>query len=179
MIIQIIRKIFQIFNSCFYCLFYRKLSINPIKSHFSGDVYIKNNGAIFIGDYFRSRNGVTLNVNGGSINIGKNVFFNRYVSLNCMSHIFIGNNVLIGESSKLYDHDHDFRSGPEEKNNKFVHQPIKVGNNVWIGSNVVILKGVTIGDNSVIGAGCIVTRDVPANSVLIQKRHSTYIKIIK
>lgn len=44
MIIQIIRKIFQIFNSCFYCLFYRKLSINPIKSHFSGDVYIKTMG---------------------------------------------------------------------------------------------------------------------------------------
>ncbi len=46
-------------------------------------------------------------------------------------------------------------------------KPIKIGNNVWIGGNVVVLPGVTIGDNTVIGAGSIVVKDIPANVVAV------------
>ena len=45
--------------------------------------------------------------------------------------------------------------------------PIKVGNNVWIGGNVVVLSGVTIGDNCTIGAGSVVVKDIPANTVAV------------
>ena len=45
--------------------------------------------------------------------------------------------------------------------------PVKIGNGVWIGSNVVVLPGVTIGDNTVIGAGSVVTKDIPANVVAV------------
>ena len=51
---------------------------------------------------------------------------------------------------------------------------IVIGNNVWIGSGVIITKGVTIGDNAVVAAGSVVTKDVPAQTILIQKRESTY-----
>lgn len=50
---------------------------------------------------------------------------------------------------------------------------IYIDKNVWIGSNVVILKGVTIGADSVVASGCVVTKDIPANTILIQKRLNT------
>ena len=54
--------------------------------------------------------------------------------------------------------------------------PIIIGNNVWVGANTVILRGAEIGDNSVIGAGCIVKGKIPENSVFVQKRQSIYKK---
>ncbi len=60
----------------------------------------------------------------------------------------------------MVDHDHDTVNGG------FVSAPIKIGDNVWIGANSVILKGVTIGNNAIIAAGSIVTKDVPANAIV-------------
>lgn len=54
---------------------------------------------------------------------------------------------------------------------------VVVRRNAWIGANVVILKGVTIGENAVIASGAIVTKDVPANQILIQKRNNQYYNI--
>ena len=55
----------------------------------------------------------------------------------------------------------------EPEKRKFTHAaPIIIGRNVWIGSNATILQGVSIGDNSVVGAGAVVTKDVPANTVV-------------
>ena len=55
----------------------------------------------------------------------------------------------------------------------YISDDIEIKKNVWIGANVIILKGVTIGDNSVIASGSIVTKNVPSNTVLIQKRQNT------
>lgn len=52
-----------------------------------------------------------------------------------------------------------------------------IGDHVWIGANVTILKGVTIGENSVIASGSIVTKDVPANTMFLQKRYTTLIDL--
>ena len=53
---------------------------------------------------------------------------------------------------------------------KFKTAPITIGNNVWMGANALILRGTTIGDNTVVGGGTVVKGDFPANSVIIQKR---------
>ena len=74
--------------------------------------------------------------------------------------IVLGNHVICGANTLITDsnwHPEDPRSG--------VPAPIRIGNNVWLGVNTTVLKGVVIGENSVIGAGSIVTTDIPANVV--------------
>ena len=60
------------------------------------------------------------------------------------------------------------------KEQGFTTAPVSIGKHCWIGSNVVILKGVTIGDNCVIGAGCVVYKDVPSGSIVVNKQNLLY-----
>lgn len=103
------------------------------------------------------------------LHIKENFFMNNYCSINCLEKIEIGENTLFGEGVKLYDHNHQYHSKGVEKQ-KFNTAPIKIGKNCWLGSNVIVLKGVNIGDNSIIGAGCVIHKDVPANSIIINKQ---------
>ena len=73
-----------------------------------------------------------------------------------------GNNVFIGPNCGFYTAGHPTDYVQRNKGLEYVKK-IKVGNNVWIGGNVVVLPGVTIGDNVVIGAGSVVTKDIPSN----------------
>lgn len=118
-----------------------------------------------------ARDRVVLNVSSaGTLRIGKNVFINDSCCINCRDSIVIGNNTMMGQGVMLYDHDHDYRAGILAKRESFVTSPIVIGKNVWIGSGVLILKGARIGDNSIIGAGCTIHRDVPPNSLVFVKQ---------
>ncbi len=105
---------------------------------------------------------------GSHVNVGRNTFINvNAVFLDCNT-ITIGDNVLIGPNAQFYTPNHPIRAGERMTGDParpfLTHaKPIVVGNNVWIGGNVVILSGVTIGDNTTIAAGSIVTHDIPAN----------------
>ncbi len=103
----------------------------------------------------------------GSILIGDNCFFNNYCSINAQDKITIGKDCIFGESVKLYDHNHIY-SNPSVPvyNQGFNTAPISIGDNCWIGSNVIILKGVTIGNNVVIGANCLIYKDIPDNTIV-------------
>ena len=73
----------------------------------------------------------------------------------------IGDHVFIGPNVGLYTVSHALL--PDQRNAGIMRSlPITIGNNVWIGSNTVVMQGVTIGNNTVIGAGSVVTRDIPA-----------------
>lgn len=109
-----------------------------------------------------------------SVVIGDNCFFNNDCSLNVMEKLIIGDDCLFGENVKLYDHDHLHAPGSLFRKQGFVSAPIAIGNNCWIGSNVIILKGVTVGDNVVIAAGTVITKDVPSNTIVYQKRDTIY-----
>lgn len=92
-----------------------------------------------------------------NIIIGNNCGFSG-VTLGCMNKITIGNNVKVGANTTITDfdwHTEDSRSGEA--------MPVSIGNNVWIGSDVLILKGVTIGDNSMIAPNSVVTKSIPSN----------------
>ncbi len=99
---------------------------------------------------------------GKNINIGKNVFFNTGCSFQDRGGIRIGDGSLIGMNVTIATLNHGL---PLETRNTTFASPVRLGKNVWIGSNATILPGVTIGDNSVIAAGAVVTKDVPENVV--------------
>jgi acetyltransferase-like isoleucine patch superfamily enzyme len=96
---------------------------------------------------------------GGNINIGDSVVLNQGASLWSRIKISIGDSTIIGTQAMIIDSDGHGLDGEEE-----MKRPITIGRHVWVGSRAIILKGVNIGDNAVIGAGSIVTKDVPANS---------------
>ncbi|MCT0952307.1 acyltransferase [Weissella cibaria] len=106
----------------------------------------------------------------GKLYIGENVFLNNDVSINALQDVKIGSNTMIGENVKIYDHDHKFdvHRGVYAKQG-FTCEPVSIGENVWIGANCLILKGVNIGDNAVIAGGSVVVSDVPDNVVYFNK----------
>ena len=99
---------------------------------------------------------------GKNITIGKRVFINSGCRFQDQGGITIGNDCLIGHNAVFATLNHGL--APDERQN--LHPaPIVLGNNVWLGANVTILPGVTIGDNAVIAAGAVMTKDVPENMI--------------
>lgn len=100
---------------------------------------------------------------GKNITIGKNVFINSGCHFQDQGGIEIGDGTLIGHNVVLATINHDLNPSMKRKNH---YAPIKIGNNVWIGSNATILQGVTIGEWAVIAAGAVVTKDVEPYTVV-------------
>ncbi|UXN35293.1 sugar O-acetyltransferase [Avibacterium paragallinarum] len=98
------------------------------------------------------------------IEVGENFFANYHCTMLDSGGIKIGDNVMFAPNVSLYTVGHPL--DPELRQQDWEQAlPIIIGNNVWIGGNTVILGGVTIGDNSVIGAGSLVNKNIPANSL--------------
>lgn len=100
---------------------------------------------------------------GKNIHIGKHVFINMGCKFQDQGGIFIGDGVLIGHNVVLATLNHVMQP---ERRSDMLPAPIHIGKRVWIGSNATVLPGVTIGDGAVVAAGAVVTRDVPANTVV-------------
>lgn len=98
--------------------------------------------------------GGILEVNGG--------YLNSFSRIHCSEYIHLGEGVIIGENVVIRDCDMHCINGKREE----ISKPIYIGDHVWIGQDSIILKGVKIGNGSVIGAGSIVTKDVPANTIV-------------
>ena|SRR3989338_28635 len=105
---------------------------------------------------------------GGKIIIHRNVAVFEYCVIDAHRKIEIGDNTLIAPFCYLTDYDHLVTAKDKSPIAQgYKSAPISIGRNVWLGTKVIILKGVTIGDNTVIGAGSVVTRDIPSNSVAV------------
>lgn len=100
---------------------------------------------------------------GKNISIGKDVFINSGCHFQDQGGITIGDGSLIGHNVVLATINHDLLPGQKRKNH---YAPITIGSNVWIGSNAVILPGITIGEWAVVAAGAVVTKDVPPYTVV-------------
>ena len=74
----------------------------------------------------------------------------------------------LGQSVKIYDHDHDY--SVEDFKHNFVTSPVIIGKSVWIGSNVCILRGSQIGNNCVIGAGTVIKEIIKDNMLIFEKK---------
>lgn len=98
---------------------------------------------------------------GYHISVGKNFYANYYCTILDGAEVIFGDNVFIAPFCGFYTAGHPFNV--EQRNRGLEYAlPIKVGNNVWVGANVSVLPGVTIGDDVVIGAGSVVNKDIPS-----------------
>ena len=103
---------------------------------------------------------------GYNVHAGDNVLINYQCVFLDAAPVTIGDNCFIGPMCGFYTVKHPL--DPQRRNEGYVQgEPITLKDNVWIGGSCTILPGVTIGENSVIGAGSVVTRDIPANSVAV------------
>jgi len=143
---------------------YRSLRIRPHSSLRVGE------GSIVEGTVVTEREGA-------EISIGKNTFVGNSV-ISCAARIDIGDDVLVSWGCNIVDHNshailwqhrmNDVREWYDGKKN-WIHvdiRPVKIGDKSWLGFNVGILKGVTIGEGAIVGAGSIVTKDVPAWTIV-------------
>lgn len=145
----------------------------------SGIIYISNKGNVNIGNNFRFNSGVKYNPIGGDtilrlvvkagaeLSLGYNCQISNS-TIFCSNSISIGDNVQIGGSCKIYDTDFhaiDFENRlnaiKEKKEHLVKKGEVVIEDGVWIGGHCIILKGVKIGKNSVIGAGSVITKNIP------------------
>jgi len=104
------------------------------------------------------------NFGGKHVHFGKNVYANFNLTLVDDTHIYVGDGTMFGPNCVIATAGHPIL--PELRIEAYQYNfPVHIGKNCWLGAGVVVLPGVTIGDNSVIGAGSIVTKDIPANVV--------------
>lgn len=103
----------------------------------------------------------------GQVTLGDGVFFNRGCHVVAQESLTIGAYCLFGEGVSIHDDNHVVGRGAEPiASCGLITRPVVIGSNVWVGAKAVILPGVHIGDNAVVGAGTVVTRDVPAHTVV-------------
>lgn len=103
------------------------------------------------------------------LTIGDNVSFNYFCHVGCINKIVIGNNVMVGSYVLITDHSHgslDMVDIPVAQRPLISKGPVIIEDNVWIGEHACILPGVTIGKGSIIAANAVVTKDVPAYSIV-------------
>lgn len=103
---------------------------------------------------------------GKYITVGARTFINYNFAALDVAPITIGDDVQIGPNVQLLTPTHPLAAGPR-RDKLEAAKPISIGNNVWLGGGVIVLPGVSIGENTVVGAGAVVTRDLPANVVAV------------
>ena len=106
------------------------------------------------------------NWGGHHVHFGNSVYANFNLTLVDDTHIYVGDCTMIGPNVTIATAGHPILPELREKAYQF-NQPVHIGRNCWLGAGVVVLPGITIGDNSVIGAGSIVTKDIPANVIAV------------
>jgi maltose O-acetyltransferase len=102
----------------------------------------------------------------GFLSVGEHTFIGRGVQVEVSLEVNIGAHVLIAPGVFVTDHNHGLRRGVCMDEQPCSAEAVRIGDDVWIGANAVILPGVTIGRGAVIGAGAVVTRDVQAATVV-------------
>lgn len=106
------------------------------------------------------------NFGGRHVHFGKGVYANFNLTLVDDTHIYVGDYTMIGPNVTLATAGHPINPELRRKGLQF-NMPIHIGKNCWLGAGVIVMPGVTIGDNTVIGAGSIVTKDIPSGVVAV------------
>lgn len=106
------------------------------------------------------------NFGGGHVHFGKKIYANFGLTLVDDTHIYVGDHTMFGPNVVVATAGHPILPELREQGYQY-NAPVRIGRNCWIGAGVVIVPGVTIGDNVVVGAGSVVTRDLPSDVVAV------------
>jgi len=103
----------------------------------------------------------------GHLKIGNSVFINYYSIIDCHYSITIGDGVNIGPHCYIGDFDHDITLNESTSSitSDGIALPVVIEDNVWLGAGVIVLKGVTIAEGAIVGAGSVVTKDIPSKAI--------------
>ena len=163
------------------CLFYklshpRSFRYHPRLRMYGGvGIFFRGKGRVSIGKDVKIDYGATLTAGGGEIRLGDGVGIGRNNVIVAHKSITIGSGTILAPNVLIYDHDHEFDCNTGVKVRSFRESEVVIGKNCWIAANVVILRGTVIGDNCLVGAGCVLKGNYPANSKIVQKRETTVI----
>lgn len=150
-------------------LFYLKSfqSANGWKYFFGAwDIFRIDSGKLFLNSGTWVEKDVLLHCVTGIIEIGKRTFINRGATIVCREKITIGDDVLIGDYVSIYDHDHSYREKDKPYGKQqYTTAPVVIEDNVWIGSHSVVLKDVKISSGAIVGAGSVVTKNIPPKEI--------------
>lgn len=165
----------------FFSIFFSKVLLSKKVRIVRYPFYIRGNMYIDWGSSFTS--GVNLRIDADPLeavknqcvlHLGHNVQVNDYVHIGAVNKVVIGNNVLIASKVYISDHNHGNYKGFEQcspdtdpAKRPIISSPILIEDNVWLGEQVSVLPGVTIGKGSIIGANSVVSKSIPANCIAV------------
>ncbi|MBL8399229.1 MAG: hypothetical protein JNL84_13985 [Candidatus Accumulibacter sp.] len=136
------------------------------KIHADASIDASRSTGVILGDQ------VTLNrfayIQGGDngVRLGNHVEINNFSIVNGTGGVDIGDDTLIGPGVRIISYQHRFAAETTVRSQATEKKPIRIGRDCWIGANAIVLAGISIGDGAIVGAGAVVTRDVPDNAVV-------------
>jgi acetyltransferase-like isoleucine patch superfamily enzyme len=111
--------------------------------------------------------GTKIRVHEGEVEIGAKSVLGQEITISAYEHVSIGRECMVADRSMFIDFDHGASEVERPVREQGIYKrPVRVGHNAWIGYGVCVLRGVTVGDNCIIGANTVVTRDVPDHAVV-------------
>ncbi len=132
--------------------------------------YIKSGSKVHFGSHLVSDGRLVIVVGPNAcLTVGERTYFNEGSMISCLEAVSIGHGCRFGPNVKIFDNDHRF-SAKHGVSQEHITAPVTIGAHCWLGANVTVLRGTQIGDNCVIGAGCVVKGSIPAGSLVTQLR---------
>lgn len=156
----------------------RRITGKNVKVEDYAEIHVLSQNGLHFGDYVTISRGVMIRPSsyyggdlGAGLIIGDHSFIKPYGYVGCSGKVTIGKNVMFGPKCSIFAENHVFSDTDSGIKSQGVSQKdVIVEDDCWIGSNVTILDGITIGKGSVIGAGVLISKNVPAGSIVIDKR---------
>jgi acetyltransferase-like isoleucine patch superfamily enzyme len=167
---QTMRVLIDRLTTCLRFLWFRLISAGRLtaggRNYFYASELVIDPGAVMqIGRLNTFGRGSDITVR-GVFSMGSRNSFTKNVRVVCRDHITIGDDCIFADSVQLYDHDHLYEDLSKPiKSQGYSLGSIVVGNDVWLGARVIVLKGVTIGDGAIVAAGAVVTRNIPPYAI--------------
>jgi acetyltransferase-like isoleucine patch superfamily enzyme len=130
-------------------------------------IQIGDRGSVELGRWSWVGHGCKIRCHEGTVAIGAKTVMGQECTISAYQHVSIGRECVIADRVMLIDFDHGMVEVDRPIREQGIYKrDVRVGNNVWIGYGACVLRGVTVGDNAVIGTNAVVTDDVPANAVV-------------